>query len=405
MARSTDAARSNARRVTALLVASGAHVAVLASLTRVPLPRPVDRIERAVPAPSELDLDEHPLEPDESPVPPRAAEPIARSRPQVTHGASTEAAEPPDDSPPVAPPQTLPETWTFSPMSSPVVDLGIGRHAEIARRFGANAETPSPSPASSANDPVARPTSSTGGVAELLSSGDIAVGMTRGGAVLQAAEEAARDDHAVGGDATFEVVMWRDGTSDVQMVNASEDGDDWSRIAAALASRVKGRKVRFPPGADGLRVTMHLEARWKLADGRDVRSLHGPRPGWTPSVLQDALSGKLNSEDHPPPPVVASSGDGDDPATPPPVGGVVGPSKGPNAGPAVGQGLAQRILPTPGISVSGKVCSGTLMVTPVGVALGGGCSFENAGTVPIHEVSGHVVREDAVKRADAGAAR
>ena len=60
------------------------------------------------------------------------------------------------------------------------------------------------------------------------------------------------------------------------------------------------------------------------------------------------------------------------------------------------QGLAQRILPTPTVSVSGKICSASLSATPFGLGLGGGCSLENIGTHAMRVVSGRILSEGAL---------
>ncbi len=77
------------------------------------------------------------------------------------------------------------------------------------------------------------------------------------------------------------------------------------------------------------------------------------------------------------------------------MGGYVG--RGPsNAGGAALQGIAARVVPTPTLSISGKVCSASLTVTPLGVGLGGGCSLENIGTAATRVVSGRIVSESAL---------
>jgi hypothetical protein len=395
------------RRVLPLLIASAAHVALLASLARVKIPEPPKNELRAPPEKEteiEIRLEEPARAPKDETDTPRAAEESAR---EIARVERPPAPRPGDESP--AEPSTVPpsgpasEDWTFSPTAPRSVDLGLGSGA---RRSGVTgpalaAGRDGRSPAEGAT-PKGSATSATGGVAEALSAADVSLGMVRGGSVLTAAEEATRADPVVGGDATFEVVMWRDGTSDVRMVDATGDTDEWQRIASTLASQVKGRNVRIASGADGLRVTVHLEASWKLADGRDLRSLHGPRAAVEPSVLQQALAANAGHEPKPgPEPVLPDHGSGGQKETPA-VGGELGTGKEPPL-PAVIQGIAQRVLPTPTVSVTGKVCSATLSVTPLGVGIGGGCSVENIGTPATHAVSGRIVREEALKRTDAGA--
>jgi hypothetical protein len=52
-----------------------------------------------------------------------------------------------------------------------------------------------------------------------------------------------------------------------------------------------------------------------------------------------------------------------------------------------------RVLPTPTIAMSGKVCSAAFTVTPIGIGLGGGCSFENIGAGTTRIVSGKIMSE------------
>ncbi len=138
---------------------------------------------------------------------------------------------------------------------------------------------------------------------------------------------------------------------------------------------------------------MHVEAQTKLADGRDVRTLHGLRASVTPSALQDQIEGKPGSRGSSTAPGGPDHTDAE--GGPPPVGGYVG--RGPsNGGGAALQGLAARVMPTPTVSISGKVCSASLAITPMGVGFSGGCSVENIGTPAQRVVSGRIVSESAL---------
>ncbi len=400
---STVRAKGGARRdrVLPLLLAGGAHGALLASLAEVKVREPPQ-----MPAPTTTELfeiDEPQMPAERTDSPPSRPDDGASARSWLepragTRGHAKSAAEP---SAIEAPAPTL-ENWTFSPTTAAgaSVDLQLGSQApwqrELVRRSAAGFDP------NTMAEPDRRARSATGGVAEDLQSADLAAGITRGGALLTAAEDAARADPVIVGEATFEVVIWRDGTSDVRLVSASEETEAWGAVASQMASEVKGRKVRFSPGADGLRVTLRLNASSKLADGRDVRSLHGPRAALAPSILQQQLAAD-SKEQVAAGPALPDHGSGGQKEVPA-VGGELGPSKGSDPRGAVLQGLAQRVLPTPTVSVSGKVCSATVSLTPVGIGIGGGCSVENIGTPPTHAVSGRIVREEAMHRADAGSA-
>jgi hypothetical protein len=55
--------------------------------------------------------------------------------------------------------------------------------------------------------------------------------------------------------------------------------------------------------------------------------------------------------------------------------------------------VAQLVLPTPTLSVNGTICTATIAVTPVGIGIAGGCSFENIGTGERRVVAGRIVSE------------
>ncbi len=213
--------------------------------------------------------------------------------------------------------------------------------------------------------------------------------------MLTAVEEATRgSDDPVDGDATFGVSVFSDGAVVAQLLGASSNSASWSRVADAVGHALDPRRMRLPPGGRGWRVVVHVEAQTKLADGRDVRSLHGLKASVKPSALQDQIEGKPGARG-------SSTGPGGpdhvggDPADAPPVGGFVG--RGPtNGGAGALTGIATRVLPTPTLSVSGKVCSASLAITPLGVGLSGGCSVENIGMPAQRVVSGRIVSESAL---------
>ena len=53
-------------------------------------------------------------------------------------------------------------------------------------------------------------------------------------------------------------------------------------------------------------------------------------------------------------------------------------------------------LPGVTIGVAGKVCSAGLHIGLDGPSIGGGCSPENAGTVPVRVVAAKVLRESRI---------
>jgi hypothetical protein len=254
-----------------------------------------------------------------------------------------------------------------------------------------------PQPASRPADAAApAPTSTTGGVAEGLAARDVDAGLGRGGSVLTAAEGAARSAEApLRGDATFDVVVRPDGRVQANLASASTDVDAWRGVAGVLQRSIDGRHVRLPPGSRGLHVVVRVEAKVLLADGRDTGSLHGLRGGVMPSALSNAIEGKPGARgsstgpggpDH-------VNGEGGDA---PPLGGALGPEKPRNVGGTAAVGVLMRVLPTPTLSVEGKVCGATVAITPLGIGVAGGCGFENIGNGTHRAVSGRILKEEAL---------
>ncbi|HEY6461550.1 MAG TPA: hypothetical protein VIY73_15390, partial [Polyangiaceae bacterium] len=272
--------------------------------------------------------------------------------------------------------------------------FAVAPGATIDLRSGVTPDMVAPRGSASDTPPQPPTASTTGGLSEGLAEHDVALGLGHGGAVLTAAETATRADAPVEGSATFDVVVHADGTVVARVLRSDGSFADWSRVADAIGRSVEPGRMRLPAGR-GWHVVLRIDAKVKLPDGRDVRSLHGPRAGVAPSVLQKQLEVKPGSGDW-------ATGSGDkgraDQRETPPVGGELGhghAAQG-NAGGAAAQGLAQRVLPTPELSVSGKVCSAAIGLSPAGLSIHGGCSPENIGAHATRVVTGHIVSEGAL---------
>ncbi|HEY1692720.1 MAG TPA: hypothetical protein VGG39_11195 [Polyangiaceae bacterium] len=385
------AARSLLPLATAFAAHAGALLA-LGALHRLPPPA----------APStgstEIDLDmslPEPARPDARSTS-AASEPRVPADPEARFGNVAAKVDPAAGLPErslLPPPETAPlapeppsSAWTFSPF---VVAPG----AAIDLRAGVTPDMVAPPTASAGAAPQPPTASTTGGLSEGLAEHDVALGLGHGGAVLSAAETAARADAPVDGSATLDVAVHADGTVVARVLRSVGSSADWSRVADAIARSVDPHRMRLPAGR-GWHVVLRVDAKVRLPDGRDVRSLHGPRLGAAPSVLQKQLEAKPGAGDW------AGAGEEghEDQRETAPVGGELGHGHGPqgNAGGAAAQGLAQRVLPTPEISVSGKVCSASIGLTPAGLAIGGGCSPENIGAHATRVVTGHIVSEGAL---------
>jgi hypothetical protein len=367
------------RRALPLAVAVAAHAAALGAIMAIRLPLP--ETASAPPEPAEIEI--------AAPERETMAPPASVLTPGEGHGAAGAKMRPlepdsrkapgPDEA--AAPPEAAPDPrWSFSPLA-----LAVDPRAALSPDLV--------SPRQNAEAPPPASVSATGGVAEGLAEHDAAIGMGRGGPVLSAVEDAARSSDApVAGHATFEVVVGREGKVEARVLAAGGDAAAWRRVALAAAREVDPRRLRLPAGARGWRVVVDIEAKEQLADGRDIKTLHGLRASVAPSILQDAVEGRAT------PLATANPAAGPDtlpgdPTEPPPVG-ALGPSSSSNAGAAVLTGLAARVLPTPNLNFSGRVCSGAVALTPMGVSLSGGCSFENmVDRTRRRVVSGRIVSE------------
>ena len=360
-----------ARRALPLAVAFAVHAAILGAIAAMKLPAP--------PAPvppegaSEIDLEAAELATVTEPGPETIAIPGTAGGHGAT-GAKTRAAE--AESPKPLADGTGAESpadpgWSFSPFAMPL-DPRAALTPDVVRDHGYDEPPDATGPAR----PVHVTRSTTGGLAEGLAAHDVAIGMSRGGAALAAVEDAARSNDAPSdGHATFEIVVGREGKVEARVLAAGADLPGWERVAAEAARGLDPRRVRLPSGARGWRVVVDVEAKVELADGRDVKSLHGARTSVAPSVLTKAIEGTSDDRG-------SSTGPGGpdhvggDPTDLPPVG-VLGSGSPNGVGAAVLTSLAARVLPTPTLDASGRVCSGALAVSPTGLSLSGSCSLEN----------------------------
>lgn len=367
------------RSVLAFGAAATAHAGALLALSLLRPPSPAAP-PSAVSTEVDLDLSATPPPPatNEPPSPPDFGARVGRLIARVEPGAASPAKGPlPSPESAALAPEPASSAWSFSPFAAGPMDL----HAALTPDMVA------PPPATSSDQPPRPQTaSSTGGLAEGLAQRDVEMGLGHGGPVLSAAEIAARSSDApLEGGATFDVVVHPDGTVVARVLRSDgPPASDWSSVADALARSVDPQAMRLPAG-HGRHVVVRIDAKVKLPDGREVKSLHGLRLGVAKSVLQQQLEAK--------PGAGGEWGTGDTDTAP--MGGALGHGHAPqaNAGGAAAQGIVQRVLPTPELSVSGKVCSAALGVSPAGISLGGGCSLENIGAHATRIVSGRILSE------------
>lgn len=382
------------RRALPLAVACVAHAGALCALRAVRLPP--HELAVAGANVSEIELDVTELNEGHSAVvlapaiealrtpgrEPRVGAAVAKVEPRAVAG-DMGVSQPNKEAPSVEP---RPSDWSFSPTAMQVDARAAVTPDLVAPKGEVRLdETP----------PGSRSSSHTGGLAEGLAAHDVEVGMGRGGAVLVAAESAARSSEApLDGGATFDVVIRSDGVVTARVASADRDVDAWKRVAASLEHSVDPARIRMPASGRGWQVVVRVDAKVQLADGRDVRSLHGLRGSLAPSALESAIEGSPAARGSS---AAASAPDsaGEGPSIPPPVGGALGSGRS-NAGAGAAQAIVQAVLPTPTLSVSGKICSASLSITPFGIGLGGGCSPENIGTGTRRIVSGRIVSESSL---------
>lgn len=224
------------------------------------------------------------------------------------------------------------EGWAFNPTGK--VDLGLGdTRGALVRQMAANGQLGGEGEASP------------GHLVEALDALDVERGFGRGGPVVQAVEDAARDPGAPPeGVAIFDITIERSGAISVRVSEETANREDWERLTTYVASAVKKRAVRIPDGAQGLRVGVRVEAKIRYPDGRDPKK-SGAFASSTGLTTHE-------TKDH-----------------------------------------VDIVLPSVTVGVRGKVCSGGLTLSAAGPSLSGGCSPENVGTHPERVVAGRQTYE------------
>lgn len=104
-----------------------------------------------------------------------------------------------------------------------------------------------------------------GGLGHALEARDQERGLGRGGVVATLARSAALGAGPEEGEATFLVMADRDGR--VTSVSLSEDRGGWSAVTRALERSLAGKRLRVPPGANGLSVAVRVQAKVQLPSG------------------------------------------------------------------------------------------------------------------------------------------
>jgi hypothetical protein len=246
-------------------VATAIHVATIASL-RAPRTAPI--------APRAEDVIEIVTAPEPQPPPASVASvaPVPappsiapRSTPVAGAHAPVTAAPPPDPAPPTDAVVAAPAGSAWSAWSL-VMKNGAAPSAA--------ASPPSAPPAASRDVQqllAPPPVSTTGGLREALAARDQDLGLGSGGPVVAVAEDAAsRSRTPVNGVAVLIASFGIDGAvAEVRVVDANGDRTAWDEVATSIAQGMKARRVKVPPGAHGVEVTVRVETRWQNPDGSD----------------------------------------------------------------------------------------------------------------------------------------
>ncbi len=334
------------RWIPSVAAAALLHTALFVAAGRVRAPQVRVEAPASPAAPDEVALDlSDLLEPLREAAPePKADEGSPAPRREASRGAKVAAREstapkdtggeaPPGEISPSPAPASSDEGWTFNP-SQPV---NVTAPGFVARSVADIASGPDSRP----------PPPSAGRLAEALDARDVELGMGRGGPVLSALELATRDSNVPEGWAMFDVAIDRSGRVSVALSNVSSDQSSWAKVASVAAASVDTAHMRIPPGANGWRVVVKVEARVQYPDGRRPKDL---------GTKFEATPGKLSS-------------------------------------------TSMVVEKTPGFTIAtqGKVCGAGISVHPLEVlmpiTIGGGCDPENAGMPAVRIVSGHIVSE------------
>lgn len=226
--------------------------------------------------------------------------------------------------------------WSFNPVAPDLRLPSAGR--------GVASERPA-SPASNR----------TYGVAEALDERDRDLGLSRGGPLLAATEEAARESGPTEGRAVFGLTIDRNHDVVVSLERADENIEAWRAIIALAKAKALSKSVRIPPTARGIYVQIELDASVVWPDGQKAKDTKKP--------IETSANGVTVEDD------------------------------------AQGGTLT---TPQAAVRAPGKVCSSTLRTPGARIGHGrielldpvvGTCSLENAGSTGQRVVHGRIVKE------------
>jgi hypothetical protein len=158
--------------------------------------------------------------------------------------------------------------------SMPVMPLGD----VTSRQFIAGALRPSLSGQEEIGTSHAASASKTshaaGGIVEALDAHDTAVGLTRGGPIVTALEDAATTAVApFEGKATFDVGVDSDGHVFATLLDSNGNADGWHQVGDAARAALDPTRIRIPAGARGWHTVVKLQAGIRYPNGLDPKAM------------------------------------------------------------------------------------------------------------------------------------
>jgi hypothetical protein len=268
--------------IVGLVAAVLLHAAAFAWLGRSgPSHAPADEAEHAT---IDLDVENTPTpEPTATPAAEEATErpttqereetvPEARLHPRTPReGAPADSAEPPSPAPASS------SDFAFDPTSQSTslsgLSLGMGGKnpflgnvpgGGLPDRPGAGTATPEAPEGGNVAPGVDR------SMRDELLAHDHAIGLDIAGPLVGLAEEAARpSDAPMDGSAVFEVTLDANGgIAAVRVLEGGKERSEWERVAAAMTTAFRSRRLSLRTKGRGLVVTMEVSSRWVLPSGQ-----------------------------------------------------------------------------------------------------------------------------------------
>lgn len=259
----------------ALVVAAIGHGLIALALRTMPPPaRPTVRATRQE-VTVEVDTPATPpLDPSESAVPPVRTATTRSSITRATEASGSRGSEVVTSAD--ANVQRAEPSWSFDPMLHPPTDLGLGSRWKGALGAGPPTDGVPARPQNQARESARAMERS---IRAELAASDVERGLGRAGPLVSAAHRAASSAGAPEtGATTLEVECDAAGA----VTSARAEDKAWNEVATALVDEMKGKALRVPRGARGLRARLRVVAERALPSGARGRTSLGALPDDVP---------------------------------------------------------------------------------------------------------------------------